>query len=182
MSTKKNFTPEEAKAWIETREWANGWDCNPDASVNAVAFAEQYHANKELWDKMFTFLRDHDLHTLPKGKHEVVPGRLWFNMLEYTPKSPAETRSETHNKFIDLQYTFEGCEMMGHPKGGKPNMEYDPVKDRTFFDLEGDTDYVPATPDRFFLYFPGELHQPSVILEGEATPSRKIVGKIEYAE
>ncbi|MDE5752013.1 MAG: YhcH/YjgK/YiaL family protein, partial [Duncaniella sp.] len=44
----------------------------------------------------------------------------------------------------------------------------------------GETDYVPATPDRFFLYFPGELHQPSVILEGTAVPSRKIVGKIEY--
>lgn len=180
MSTEKKFTHEEAKAWMETREWANGWNCNPDATVNAVEFAEQYAANKELWDKMFTFLREHDLHTLPAGKHVIEEGRLWFNMLEYTPKSPEDTRSETHNDFIDLQYTFEGEEHMGLVRKGIPTTEYDPAKDRTFFIPDGPVDYVPAAPDRFFLYFPSDMHQPSVCLEGTPGPSRKIVGKIEY--
>ena len=45
MNNDKKFTPAEAKAWVDSREWANGWDVNADASVNAVEFATQYAAN-----------------------------------------------------------------------------------------------------------------------------------------
>ncbi|MDE6066141.1 MAG: DUF386 domain-containing protein, partial [Duncaniella sp.] len=69
MNNDQKFTPEEAKAWVDSREWANGWNVNADASVNAVEFATQYAANKELWDKLFAFLRDTDLNALPAGKH-----------------------------------------------------------------------------------------------------------------
>ena len=38
MSTEKIMTPEEAREWMETREWANGWNVNPDATIDAVEF------------------------------------------------------------------------------------------------------------------------------------------------
>lgn len=50
MSTEKIMTPEEAREWMETREWANGWNVNPDATIDAVEFATQYQRNKPLWD------------------------------------------------------------------------------------------------------------------------------------
>lgn len=180
---KKTFTPAEAKAWVESREWDNGFTCKPDATINAVEFAEQYAANKELWDALFAFLRDADVKTIEVGKHEIIPGRVWVNIMEYTPKEAANTRIENHEKFIDLQWTFDGEEIYGLVKGKvTPTGPYDEVKDRTFYTTEDEIDYVPAPNDTFFLYFPSDLHQPSVKVTDSATPSRKAVGKIEYAK
>lgn len=170
-------TNEEAQKWLEGREWANGWNVTADATVDAVEFKEQYEANKELWDKLFGFLATTDLNSLAPGKVDLVPGRLWINVLEYEPKDAANTKIETHRNFIDLQYTYEGNELMGL---AGIMTDYDPVKDRNFYALCNPIEYAKATPDVFFLYFPKEMHQPSVKAEGEAVKSRKIVGKIEY--
>ena len=50
MSTEKCITPAEAEKWVESREWANGWNVNADKSINAVEFATQYALNNPLWD------------------------------------------------------------------------------------------------------------------------------------
>ncbi len=180
MDNYKNFSQDEAKAWVESRQWANGWNVEADASVNPVEFANQYAANKELWDKLFAFLRDADLATLPVGKHNIVEGRVWVNMLEYTPKDASNTKIEAHKDFIDLQYTVEGNELMGVAGHVIPLGEYDPVKDKINFTTDEPIAYTPASPDRFFLYFPCDMHQPSVAASDPAVPSRKVVGKIEY--
>lgn len=63
MSTKPEITREEAQKWVDSREWANGWNANADKSIDAVEFATQYKLNKPLWDKLFKYLaetRPHD--------------------------------------------------------------------------------------------------------------------------
>lgn len=181
MSESKTFTPAEAKAWVESREWANGWDAKADESIDAMEFATQYAANKELWDALFTFVKNADLDTIAAGKHEIIPGRVWVNVLEYTPKDAASTKIESHENFIDLQYTFVGQELMGLATGKViPTAPYDPVKDKTNYTTTDEIVYSPAPADRFFLYFPKDMHQPSVTAVEPAVPSRKIVGKIEY--
>lgn len=174
------FTPETAKAWVESREWANGWQCVADPSIDAVEFATQYAKNKEIWDKLFTFLANTDPKTLEKGKIVLEEGRLWINVLEYTPKSAEDTKIEAHKYFIDLQYTFEGNELMGVAGNVTPINDYDPVKDRTNYKTDEEIIYSPADPGRFFLYFPKDMHQPSVRSIDEPGVSRKLVGKIEY--
>lgn len=171
----------EAKKWVESRVWANGWKVDADESVDAVEFAEQYALNKELWDKLFAYLAETDLNTLEAGKVELVPGRLWINVLEYTPKDSENTKIENHRNFIDLQYTFVGDELMGVAGKVTPINDYDPVKDRTNYSTDEPIVYSKADADHFFLYFPKDMHQPSVRACDPAVPSRKIVGKIEYA-
>lgn len=178
----KKFTKEEAKAWVESRAWAKGLDLKADATINAVEFAEQYAANPELWDALFAWIKDSDLNTVPAGKYDIVPGRLWVNILEYTPKSAEGTKIESHENFIDLQYTFVGDELMGLAGHVIPTGPYDPVKDKTNYTTDEEISYVPASNDTFFLYFPKDMHQPSVRLHENAGPSRKVVGKIEYAK
>lgn len=181
----KTFSPAEAKDWVESRAWANGCKLTADETIDAVEFATQYHRNPEIWEKLFAFLAETDPKTLETGKIEIVPGRLWINVLApYTPKSAEETKTENHKHFIDLQYTFEGDELYGLAdiEAVKPTIDYDPVKDRTFYTLDPDTVYVPAAPDRFFLYFPADLHQPSVRASETPGVNRKLVGKIEYID
>lgn len=178
---KKTFTKEEAQAWVDSRAWAKGLDLKADATIDAVEFAEQYAANPELWDALFAWIKDTDLNTVAAGKHDIVPGRLWVNILEYTPKSAADTKIEGHENFIDLQYTFVGDELMGLAGHVIPTGPYDPVKDKTNYTTDEEISYVPAPNDTFFLYFPKDMHQPSVRAHENAGPSRKVVGKIEYA-
>ncbi len=180
MSENKSISPDEARKWVETREWANGWNVNADASVDAVEFYNQYHANRELWDALFAFLRDADTKTLEAGKHNIIDGKVWVNVLEYTPKDAEHTKIESHRNFIDLQWTFEGEELMGLAGNVTPTGEYDPVKDKTNYTTDEEIAYSPAPADRFFLYFPKDMHQPSVAASEPAKPSRKVVGKIEY--
>lgn len=179
---KKNFSKEEAQAWVDSRTWAKGLDLKADATIDAVEFAEQYAANSELWDALFEWIKETNLNTVAAGKHDIVPGRLWVNILEYTPKSAADTKIESHENFIDLQYTFEGDELMGLASHVIPTGPYDPVKDKTNYTTDEDISYVPASNDTFFLYFPKDMHQPSVRAHENAGPSRKVVGKIEYAK
>ena len=182
MSTEKNLTPAEAEKWVESREWSNGWNVNADKSINALEFATQYKLNKPLWDKMFQFLATVDLSKLEPGKIVLEEGRLWFNVLEYTPKSAEETKIESHKNFIDLQYTYEGNELMGIAGNVTPINDYDPVKDRTNYSTDEEIAYSPATADIFFLYFPCDMHQPSVRSVENPGVSRKLVGKIEYKQ
>ena len=109
-------------------------------------------------------------------------GRLWINVLEYTTKSAEDTKIESHRNFIDLQYTYEGNELMGVASTVIPTNEYDPVEDRTNYRSDDPIAYSPASPDVFFLYFPKDMHQPSVRSIDNPGVSRKIVGKIEYAK
>ena len=176
------ITKEEARKWIESREWANGWDAVADESIDAVEFVRQYKTNKPLWDKLFKFLAETDPNTLEAGKIVLEEGRLWLNILEYTPKSAEDTKIESHKNFIDLQYTFEGNELMGLAHHVIPTGDYDPVKDKTNYKTDEPIDYVPADPKRFFLYFPNDMHQPSVRSKEDPGVSRKIVGKIEFAK
>lgn len=180
--SKEKMTKAEAQAWVDSRVWANGWDCIADPTIDAVEFATQYAENKEIWDAMFKWLAETDPKTLTPGKIEIIPKRLWFNILEYTPKSAEDTKIESHKNYIDLQYTYEGNELMGLAHSVIPTGDYDPVKDKTNYRTEEKIDYVPADPKRFFLYFPADMHQPSVRSIDNPGVSHKIVGKIEYVK
>ncbi len=182
MQTNSKITREEAEKWVESRVWDNGWNVNPDKTVDCVEFATQYERNKPLWDKLLKFIAETDLTTLEPGKIVLEEGRLWINVLEYTPKSAEDTKIEAHRNMIDLQYTFEGNEIMGLAGHVTTKTEYNPVKDVTFYTTDEPVSYVPASPDRFFLYFPKDMHQPSVRADENSGVSHKIVGKIEYAE
>ena len=131
------------------RQWDNGWTVMPDSTVNNVEFAAQYAKNKELWDKLLNFIANTDLKSLEPGKVVLVPGRLWINVMAYTPKSADETAAEVHRKYIDLQYTFEGNELMGLVNKVTPTGDYDAVKDVQKFTPAEPVSYVPAAPDRF---------------------------------
>ncbi len=177
----QNMTDDPRK-WVEERSWANGWDVAPDESIDSDEFLTQYTGNKELWDTMFRFLSTNDLNKMELGEHQIVPGRCWAIVSEYIPKTMDKGNIESHKKFIDLQYVMQGDEKMGLARNVTVRKEYNPDRDVAFWNSD-DIRYYPAMSDVFFLFFPGDIHQPSVRDDGECfEKSRKIVIKIEYVE
>ncbi|MBD5197644.1 MAG: DUF386 domain-containing protein [Bacteroidales bacterium] len=181
MALSAQIMTDDSKKWVEERSWANGWDVAPDKSINSDEFFTQYTKNKELWDAMFKFLSANDLKQIDLGEHQIVPGRCWAIVSEYTPKTTDKGNIESHKKFIDLQYVMHGNEKMGLADSVTVKKEYNPDRDVAFWNSD-DVRYFNATPESFFLFFPCDIHQPSVQADGDVMQSRKVVIKIEYKD
>lgn len=172
------WTDDEVNTWFEKKEWLGGWNITPDKSVNKRTFAVLYHNNPRHWDQAFHFLKSANLKELPLGKQELEGEHLFVIVQEYYGKLKSDALYESHKKYIDIQYVIEGEELMGLTTLDKVTVKepYSDEKDIAFYDFEGG-DYLKATPENFFLFFPEDVHRPS-ITTGDSVQIKKIVVKI----
>lgn len=179
LAQKKQTLTKKQLAWFQAGEWHKGFAATPHATVNVFELATQYQKFPERWALVFKFLAENDLKTLPLGK-TTLSEEVKVNVQEYTSKDPGEQRMEGHQKFIDLQYVISGREIMGivPREQAKEIVPYDEKKDNAAFQAE-DIAYHVATPERFFLFFPSDIHFPGIQF-GDKSPIRKITFKIKY--
>ncbi len=173
------WTDDEVNAWFEKKEWLNGWNIQPDASVNKRNFAIYYHKNPKHWQQAFQFLKSANLKELPVGKQVLEGDHLYATVSEYYGKQRQDALFESHRKYIDIQYVIEGEELMGLTTLDKVSVKepYNEEKDIAFYEYDGG-EYIKATPEKFFLFFPEDIHRPS-ITTGDSVLVRKIVVKIK---
>lgn len=172
------WSDKEVNTWYENKEWLGGWDVTPDASINKRDFANYYHKNPRHWQQAFQFLKSANLNELPIGKQELEGEHLFVSVAEYYGKQKPDALYEAHKKYIDIQYIIEGEEIIGLTTLDKVTIKeaYNEEKDITFYDFEGG-EYLKATPKNFFLFFPEDVHRPS-ITAGDSILIKKIVVKI----
>ena len=166
--------------WFEKGEWLNGWSVKPDTSINRREFAISYFKNKERWDKAFTFLKNNDLSKLEIKRYDIDGDNLYAPVSEYLTKNEEDAKFEAHRKYIDIQYVINGAEMMSVAPLSQKNdviAPYDSSKDVEFMTVRQSTSYK-ATPDRFFIFFPSDIHRPGVKI-GENEQVRKVVVKVK---
>lgn len=173
------WTRQETDTWFNKGKWLNGWNVTPDQTIDRKAVAVAYHKNPERWDAAFKFLKSVDLKSAEVKRHDIHGDSLYALVSEYNSKNPEDARYEAHRKYLDIQYVISGKELMGiGPMSIKDSVlqEYDPVKDIEFFTVKEDKKY-PASPDRFFIFFPSDAHRPGV-KDGENAPVKKVVIKL----
>lgn len=174
----EKWTDKEVDTWFKNKDWLAGWDVTPDASINKRSMAIYYHKNPKHWEQAFRFLKEADLKKLPIGKQELEGKHLFIAVSEYDSKDLNETKYESHKKYIDIQYVISGEEKMGITTLDKvePDGIYDEEKDLAFYhSTEGE--YHNATPGNFLVFFPEDVHRPSVKV-GESVPVKKAVVKL----
>jgi YhcH/YjgK/YiaL family protein len=173
------WSSSEVDKWFNGHTWLNGWNITPDASINKKELAVYYSKNKERWDKAFAFLRDSDLMTMAVRRHDIDGDNLYAIVSEGMTKNEEDVRFEAHHKYIDIQHVIAGEEQMSiTPLSEKKDevVAYDPAKDVEFMTVNKTASYV-ATPDKFFIFFPSDIHRPSVKV-GENKIVRKVVVKV----
>lgn len=166
--------------WFEKGEWLNGWAVKPDATINRKAFAISYFKQKERWDKAFTFLKESDLSNLELKRYDIDGNNLYAPISEYVSKNEEDARFEAHRKYIDIQYVISGKELIGvAPVSQQRDIlePYNEEKDIMFMTV-GFAEHYPASPDRFFIFFPEDLHRPG-LKDRENSPVRKAVVKVK---
>lgn len=174
----EKWTDEEVNSWFAKQEWLGGWNVSPDQSINKRTLAEFYYKNPQHWDQAFHFLKTADLKNLPLGKQELEGEHLFVSVMEYFAKQKQDALYESHKNYIDIQYVISGEEIMGLTTLDKVEIRepYNEEKDITFYNSE-EGNYYQATPENFFVFFPEDVHRPS-ITTGDSIWIKKIVVKI----
>lgn len=174
----EKWADEEVNIWFKKKEWLQGWEVNPDASINRRKFAIEYHKNPKLWNQAFAFIKQADLNNLTEGKQELKGENLFIAVGNYLTKDKSETKYEAHKKYIDIQYVISGEEQIGLTTLDKVAFleSYNAEKDLIFYSFEGG-DYLKADPGNFLIFFPEDVHRPS-IKTGESVAVKKLVVKL----
>jgi YhcH/YjgK/YiaL family protein len=174
------WNDEQIDTWFENREYLGGWSVIPDESINKREFAISYFKNKESWDKAFNYLKTTDLQNLEVGRHEIDSDKVFALIAEYITKEEYEIQFETHRKYVDVQYLISGIEQMSIThETNKTGIHtpYDEGIDKEFL-IVGESSHYVATPERFFVFFPPDLHRTDIKLF-ENSPVKKIVVKVK---
>jgi YhcH/YjgK/YiaL family protein len=156
-----------------------GCNITPDASINKKEFATYYFKNRERWDKAFAFLKENDLSKLEVKRYDIDGDNLYATVSEYMTKNEEDAKFEAHRKYIDIQHVITGAEQMSiTPLSDRKEelVPYDPAKDVEFMTVN-QTSSFEATPDKFFIFFPSDIHRPSVKIS-ENKSVRKVVVKV----
>jgi YhcH/YjgK/YiaL family protein len=181
QAKREDWTSKKANTWLKEKEWKNGWKVEAHPSVNAQEFAYQYHKNRAIWDKVFTFLKNTNLDTIAPGKYVIDGDNAFVSVSEAPVKEFEATKWEAHKKYIDIQYIIRGKEKMGVVAIDKvkPIDKFDDAKDLGFYTApESEAKYYEANPEAFLVFFPADAHRPCIKIEGTDT-DKKLVVKIK---
>ncbi|MDO6737836.1 YhcH/YjgK/YiaL family protein [Wenyingzhuangia sp. 2_MG-2023] len=136
-----------------------------------------YYGLSERIAQAFDYVNTTDLANIPEGKYEIDGDNVFAIVMEYDTKNPNDCKCEGHHKHIDLQYIISGTEYVGITTltDQKPISE-DPEKDLDFYNTS--CSLVKFETGVFTLFFPDDLHMPSVFLN-KPESVKKVVVKIK---
>lgn len=175
----------QARKWLKQGNWRQGFTlADPDESVNITEFYLQYQKNPEQWKALFGWIAQHDLLTLPAGKH-AIPGSSLAVSVEDSENGPLESRqSESHYHHIDFQYAVKGTERFGiiDHVTSVANTKYKPDVIHYQYD-EKRAIFRDSRPDKFFIFFPCDWHIAKVNSPKVKDQNiRVIVIKVDYKD
>tara|TARA_B110000967_G_scaffold207064_1_gene255444 strand:- start:26994 stop:27449 length:456 start_codon:yes stop_codon:yes gene_type:complete len=128
---------------------------------------------------VFDFIKNKDLLALPLGKHLLEDRSIFAIVMEYDTLDEKECKVESHKKYIDLQYMVSGAELTGVTsfEGQVPSTAYNEENDFQFYNL---TNLPKLTLKErcFAVYYPDDIHQTTISIDGKSKKNRKVVFKI----
>ena len=115
----------------------------------------------------FAFLKTLDIDALEPGRHPIDGDRLFMVVVKGPGKGKDKTRLEAHRRYIDIQCTLSGTDLIGWKnirRCAAEGLGYNDEKDIEFFP-SGDCVWVPVPAGCFGVYFPEDVHAPSGAVE-----------------
>ena len=133
--------------------------------VNTLNNVHKYTSLHPLFAKAFDFISHKDLVNLEDGIYEIAEGlKLIVKNGEGKTKAESLKKFECHDHTIDIQICANGLETIGWKPREKcisPNGDYDPEKDRRFYNDDPDT-FFQLTNNQFVIFYPEDVHAPMI--------------------
>ena len=128
--------------------------------------------------QVFDFINTNDLTAMELGKHTIDGDAIFVVLMEYTTQPVSECKSETHKKYIDIQYMITGEEQIGIVSldGEIPTTPYNEEGDFMFYTLPT-LPQIQLKTEHFAIFFPDDIHQTMIEID-QPKKLRKAVFKI----
>lgn len=131
--------------------------------------------------KALAYLKSHDFTQMEPGRYDIEGDDIFALVQEVTTFKLGENRPETHTNYLDVQYLASGMERLGFAPvtNGHEVDEALPDKDVTFYKSVANENFVVSTPGCFCVFYPEDIHRPSVAVNDEPLKIRKVVVKVK---
>jgi len=178
MISAQNTSEVKEQLTITSSSINSDFSARPDSSVNIKTVHEHFRKYPERWKTAFRFLSVLNSTTLSKGRVN-LSDNVYYTYNEYMTKDLEKVNYESHKQYIDIQYLVEGEEYIGYTDDVSipVKIPYNEKKDITFYDYTGGH-LLYAASDRYFIFFPEDIHKPSIKVKNN-TLVKKIVVKIK---
>lgn len=146
--------------------------------TDKLSNAKLYYGISESVKKGLQYLEETDFSKVEPGKYELDGKDLFAVVSEYESKKIGDAKTENHVNYIDIQYIVSGKEHIGYAifYNQETSVPYNAEKDVAFY--ECGTALIPYISGEFAIFFPDDLHQPSIGLDGQSAV-KKVVVKIK---
>jgi biofilm protein TabA len=130
--------------------------------------------------KGLEYLRDTDFYKLEPGRYGIDGTAIFALIQEYQPVPKGEKKPEAHRKYLDIQYVFQGSEIICYSVENRMNEVLEDLlaeQDLLFFkSVQNEMDLI-LTQGMYVILFPQDIHRPGC-LYGEGGRVKKVVVKI----
>jgi len=114
------------------------------------------------FETAFNFLKKHPLGNFKEGKNKLDGDRVYAMATAIKGKGRQTARLESHRRYIDLQYTVGGCDLIGYETKSSCSA------DEKGYNLESDIEFytnspsvwLPVPAGSFAVFFPEDVHAP----------------------
>ena len=130
--------------------------------LDTIENAERSYPLHPGFKPAFEYLKTVDLEAIATGRHEIDGTRLFMVVDRGPGKGKANARFEAHQRYIDIQCTMSGTDLIGWKnirQCAGEGQGYNPEKDIEFFSSKTEA-WVPVPSGSFGIYFPEDVHAP----------------------
>jgi YhcH/YjgK/YiaL family protein len=130
--------------------------------LDTLTHAARYAGMHPGFARAFEFLATADLPALAPGRHVIDGDRIYVSIDHKDGRGEDGARLEVHRRYIDIQYTFDGDELIGWmplARCASPDGAFDETKDVGFF-ADRPSTWVSVPPGSFTIFFPHDAHAP----------------------
>jgi biofilm protein TabA len=130
--------------------------------LDTLAHAARYAGLHPGFARAFEFLATTDLAALAPGRHDLDGDRMYVSIDLKDGRGEDGARLEAHRRYIDIQYTIGGDELIGWMPLSRcttPDGAFDETKDIGFF-ADRPSTWVSVPPGSFTIFFPHDAHAP----------------------
>lgn len=145
--------------------------------LSNLQHSERIEPLHPLFDRLFAYVKSHDLLNAPLGRIELDGDRLFINNVAADCVAAEAQVLEVHREYIDVHILLEGEETIGWKAIEDLTNEvqpYDAEKECALYDERPST-YVTLHPGQFLAVWPEDPHAP-VIGHGKI---RKLIAKVK---
>jgi YhcH/YjgK/YiaL family protein len=129
------------------------------------------------FEDAFNYLKENDFSTIEPGDYEIDGNNIYAMVRNMDTKLKESCSWQSHKKYIDIHYLFEGVEGFGYASVDQMKFSvYDEKKDKVT--LTGNGDFFTLYKGSFIVCYPQDIHMPAVALK-EPEKITKIIIKVK---